>query len=91
VNCRSRRPSAFLWAVVVFGPAGCADSVPEPAREWTEPVSGIELVLIPAGTFTMGSPGDEIGHEPGETLHEVRLSRPFYLGKYEVTQEQWRR
>ncbi len=49
----------------------------------------LELVLIPSGKFTMGSPEDEKGRSNNETLHEVTLSKSFYLGKYEVTQEQW--
>jgi formylglycine-generating enzyme required for sulfatase activity len=49
----------------------------------------LELVLIPAGKFMMGSPPDEKGRDEGETQHEVTLTKPFYLGKYEVTQEQY--
>jgi formylglycine-generating enzyme required for sulfatase activity len=48
-----------------------------------------EMVLIPAGTFMMGSPESEEGRRDGETQHEVTLTKPFYMGKYEVTQEQW--
>ena len=48
-----------------------------------------EMVLIPAGTFMMGSPESEEGRRYGETQHEVTLTNPFYMGKYEVTQEQW--
>jgi len=44
----------------------------------------LDLVLIRPGTFTMGS--DEGGDE---RAHQVTLTKPFYLGKYEVTQEQW--
>lgn len=46
---------------------------------------------IPAGTFLMGSPGTEYGHNSygDETLHEVTLTRPYYLGVYEVTQAQY--
>jgi formylglycine-generating enzyme required for sulfatase activity len=40
----------------------------------------LEMVLIPAGKFKMGDPGAD---------HEVTLTKPFYMGKYEVTQEQW--
>jgi formylglycine-generating enzyme required for sulfatase activity len=52
----------------------------------------LEMVLIPAGTFTMGSPDSEVkteehtGHEP---LRKVTISRPFYLSKYEITQAQF--
>jgi len=49
----------------------------------------LEMVLIPAGKFMMGSPGSEIGRVDNETQHEVTLTKPFYMGKYEVTQEQW--
>ena len=49
----------------------------------------LEMVLIPAGTFKMGSPANEKGRREDETQHEVTLTKPFYMGKYEVTQEQW--
>ena len=42
----------------------------------------MELVLIQAGTFQMGS----IDSDVEKPVHTVRISRPFYLGKYEVTQ-----
>jgi formylglycine-generating enzyme required for sulfatase activity len=48
---------------------------------------GMEFVLLPAGTFTMGSEDGESDERPP---HQVTISRPFYLGKYEVTQGQWR-
>ena len=38
----------------------------------------------------MGSPIEEPGHRPDETQVEVRLSRGFWIGKFEVTQQQWR-
>jgi formylglycine-generating enzyme required for sulfatase activity len=46
----------------------------------------MEFVLIPAGTFTMGS---EDGDSDERPARQVTISRPFYLGKYEVTQGQW--
>ena len=49
----------------------------------------VEMVLIPAGKFVMGSPASEKGHRVNETQHEVTITKPFYMGKYEVTQEQW--
>ena len=49
----------------------------------------IEMVLIPAGKFKMGSPASEEERSDDETQHEVTLTKPFYMGKYEVTQEQW--
>jgi len=49
----------------------------------------LEMVLIPAGKFMMGSPASEVGRSDNETQHEVTLTKPFYMGKYEVTREQW--
>ena len=50
----------------------------------------LEIVLIPAGTFMMGSPDDEKNRYDNEgPQHEVTISKDFYIGKYEVTQAQW--
>ena len=49
----------------------------------------LDMVLIPAGKFMMGSPASEKGRSKVETQHEVTLTKPYYMGKYEVTQEQW--
>ena len=55
-----------------------------------EPVLDMRFRYIPAGTFVMGSPEDEEGHNDGETQHEVTLIRGFWMGETEVTQGQWR-
>jgi len=47
------------------------------------------VVEIPAGRFVMGSQSTEAGRGGDETPHEVMISRPFFLGRTEVTQEQW--
>ncbi len=50
----------------------------------------LEMVLIKPGTFIMGSPEDERGRSDREWLpHNVTITKPFYMGKYEVTQAQW--
>ena len=50
----------------------------------------MKLALIPAGKFTMGSPDSEKDHQASEgPQHEVTISKPFYMGAYEVTQEQY--
>ncbi len=49
----------------------------------------LELILVPAGTFLMGSPLDERGRYDREDLHQVTLTSAHYVGKYEVTQGQW--
>ena len=61
----------------------------EGLREWVNSI-GMEFVLIEPGTFQMGSPATEPGRDEDEgPVHQVTISQPFYLGKYEVTQAQW--
>ncbi len=59
-------------------------------EEYVHDRTGILLVMIPAGEFMMGSPAAEPDRNSNETQHLVRISRPFLIGKYEVTQAQWR-
>ncbi|MFM5944336.1 MAG: formylglycine-generating enzyme family protein, partial [Dolichospermum sp.] len=50
----------------------------------------LEMIAIPGGTFLMGSPKNEEGSINSEKpQHEVTI-KPFLMGKYSVTQEQWR-
>jgi len=52
--------------------------------------SNIEMLLVPAGTFTMGcSPGDAECGSDESPAHQVTLTNAFYMGKTEVTQAQW--
>ena len=79
--------------IMVLGLVGCSYEAPQQskkqpvkievtANEAEAIVAALEkdMVLIPAGKFQMGPPGEE---------HEVTLTKPYYMGKYEVTQEQW--
>ena len=51
----------------------------------------LEMVLIREGRFMMGSPDRDDEAPPDEKpQHRVRITKPFYLGKYLVTQEQWK-
>ena len=47
------------------------------------------FVLIRSGEFQMGSPPNEPGRSNDETLHTVRITKPFWMGKFEVTVEEW--
>ncbi len=52
----------------------------------------LDLVWIPAGIFTMGSPTSESGRDSDEgPQHQVTISSGFWMGKTEVTQAQWGR
>jgi formylglycine-generating enzyme required for sulfatase activity len=68
---------------------------PATTRYYTEPLDDLgeaiplQMLLIPTGTFTMGSPEDEPERSQNEAQHEVTVP-PFFLGRYPVTQAQWR-
>ncbi|CAK0738253.1 formylglycine-generating enzyme [Gammaproteobacteria bacterium] len=78
----------FLWAVffLTHEIIGMAIDVVEPLPTFINSI-GMEFVRIPSGSFLMGNdraqPLDEFPR------HQVTISKPFYLGKYEVTQTQW--
>ncbi len=57
---------------------------------YTSPSTGMRFVLIPSGTFMMGSPAAEPGHYEDEIQHAVTITKPFYAGVAEVTQSQWK-
>ncbi|NQT39791.1 MAG: formylglycine-generating enzyme family protein, partial [Planctomycetes bacterium] len=75
-----------IWCVVLLVMAGTAFSdTKEPPKKLAVDLGGgveLDLVLIPAGSFLMGD-------DRAKPVHKVRITKPFYLGKYEVTQEQW--
>ena len=71
-------------------PRGGCPPVAESGSSLTNSI-GMELVLIPAGTFRMGAPAAEPGRIKNEgPVHQVTIGQSFYLGQYEVTQAQWR-
>jgi formylglycine-generating enzyme required for sulfatase activity len=47
------------------------------------------MVLVPAGSFTMGSPSSELGRSGNETQYQVTLTKPIYVSTYEVMQWEW--
>ena len=51
---------------------------------------GMIFRLIPAGEFMMGSPASEPNRDDNEKQHRVKISKSFYMGKYEVTQGEWK-
>jgi formylglycine-generating enzyme required for sulfatase activity len=77
----SNEPAAIL--TVFLFPVSCA-GVPVP-----ENFPAPEMVLLPGGTFMMGTPPDEKGRNANEgPRHEV-IFTSFYIGKYEVTQREY--
>jgi sulfatase modifying factor 1 len=66
------------------------EEVHTPTPVVTDAASGITFVELPAGRFTMGSAASEAGRNPDETLHDVEITHAFLLGRFEVTQQEWR-
>jgi len=58
---------------------------------YVEYVNSLGMIFspIPAGTFTMGSPSDELGRYSDETQYEVTLTQSFFMQTTEVTQQVW--
>ncbi|MEO8115952.1 MAG: formylglycine-generating enzyme family protein [Phenylobacterium sp.] len=48
-----------------------------------------EMVVVPAGSFMMGSPADEPLRDPDEGQHRVTFAHPFAVSRYPVTWDQW--
>ncbi|MDR2301492.1 MAG: formylglycine-generating enzyme family protein [Deltaproteobacteria bacterium] len=73
--------SAFLF--------GGAITVLAAEKTYTNTI-GMEFILIPSGSFTMGADKNfEDAYDDETPPHRVTIAKPFYLGKYEVTQAQW--
>ena len=71
-------------------PAAEAQAKPELPKALSLPIGkGVKMdfVLIQPGTFTMGT---EKGESWEKSEHQVTITKPFYMGVYEVTQAQWK-
>jgi sulfatase modifying factor 1 len=82
--------SAFVWLWIMANGTGWASGDSQQFRVFTNSL-GMKFVLLPPGSFTMGSPEDEPFRNRDETQHKVVLTRPFYMQTTEVTQSQWER
>ena len=70
------------------GARPAADRDAPPRAGETQVFDGMEFVWIPAGEFRMGSTSPE-AYDDEQPVTQVRISRGFWLGKYEVTQAKW--
>ncbi|MFN9407132.1 MAG: SUMF1/EgtB/PvdO family nonheme iron enzyme, partial [Dolichospermum sp.] len=60
-----------------------------PQQAQLKPI-GLEMVAIPGDTFIMGSSPEELEHKKNESPQHSVTVQPFFIGKYPVTQAQWR-
>ena len=95
-------PSPLTWAEVIdFHPdpkivtdADSLERITATGLPWRvrDNKNGIELLLVPPGTFMMGlSDSDTEGQNSEKPAHQVTITKAFYLGRFEVTQLQWER
>jgi len=89
----SGEPGAFTQDEATARQEECSQSLGMPV-EITNSI-GMKLRLIPAGEFLMGCSKEEIDQplpwEEGSSQHSVRITKPFYLGVYEVTEAEYER
>lgn len=76
-------------ALMADAPALVAPSAPTSAERFENSV-GITMVPVSAGSFLMGSASGEAGRNDDEFLHKVIISKNYWMGETEVTQQQWR-
>ena len=80
----------YREALELLDQAEQAKAAAEEARRRAESViAGMEFVWVPEGEFLMGSESEEADDDE-QPLTRVRISQGFFLGKYEVTQAEWR-
>ena len=84
------KPAAVLppWARVA--PEQLAEAKKHGVPVAFENDIGMRFVLIPAGTFVMGSPEDEEGRDDDEVQHKVTITKPCYMQVTEVTNRQYK-
>ncbi|TVR15589.1 MAG: formylglycine-generating enzyme family protein, partial [Planctomycetota bacterium] len=92
---RDDATETYLMIDISAGP----DAEFYPVTETDQPVTAVNseafktdriiLRRIPAGTFTIGSPSDELGRADNEDQRQVTLTQDYYIGVFQVTQGQW--
>ena len=81
--------AAILAASVAFADPA-SDRRYEPGETFRDCAKCPEMVVVPAGSFIMGSPQSEEGRTYYEgPQHRVTFSQPFAVGKYAVTFDEW--
>ena len=66
--------------------------IPQPGAVFRDCADCPEMVVVPAGSYMMGSPASEAGRFDVEVpVHQVTISQPFAVGVYEVTREEFGR
>jgi len=80
----------IFWYVRASALTAEAERALKPGGAFKECASCPEMVVMPAGSFTLGSPSNEEGRGSDEgPQRQVRIRQPFAVGKFEVTFDEW--
>ncbi len=80
----------ILFSLPLWSQQDTGDSTPSPGETFQDCAECPKMVVVPSGSFTMGSSRGEAGHtEYEEPLHRVRIDYRFAVGVYEVTFAEW--
>lgn len=86
-------PCLFLFAGITLAPpANAFEQSPSIAtgQRFHDCESCPEMIVVPAGSFTIGSPPDEAGRAQDEgPQKQIQIGRPFAVGRYEITRGQY--
>ena len=80
----------YLFAILLAGNSFLSAKLVEGENGSVSSAAGLEMIWVDPGSFTMGSPSSEFSRRDDESQHTQTLTNGFWLGKYEVTQAQWR-
>jgi formylglycine-generating enzyme required for sulfatase activity len=83
----ARLVSPFSKAEATAAQTRCCETLGTPLQVVNS--IGMKLVFVPPGQFQMGSPADSYSRDGDERIHVANIHVAFYLGVYEVTQEQY--
>ncbi|RBH55289.1 MULTISPECIES: formylglycine-generating enzyme family protein [Pseudomonas] len=93
------RPRVGLWPALILSAllgawlpnAALAATPPLPGKVFKDCKDCPEMVVLPAGTFTMGTPEDEVGREADEgPMHPVTFKRAFAVSRFQVLSGEWK-
>jgi formylglycine-generating enzyme required for sulfatase activity len=88
-NGRAEEDAARSNSALAVGP-GSGQSFRDQLADGEPCPTCPEMVVVPAGSFMMGTPAREVGHDDNEgPQRRITIARPFAVGKYEVTFAEW--
>ena len=85
-------PALMLTALAAGLLPGAAQAAtpPAPGKVFKDCKDCPEMVVLPTGTFTMGTPEDEVGREPDEgPMHPVTFAKPLAISRFQILRGEW--